>query len=321
MTRPKTLQAFSEEQFRLAHLLLASKVATMLGRKMEEGDWAAVYCAAKGIPETKWSNLSIDVIHGNLGVEHKMLCARSDQTIAEFCGTTAMHPAATRAIRIPEIEDATKAARNVLQQYAELIEARREKVRETSDGNEPDMRTGWLLWQESLREFLYWEEEMLPPNPKDYWAEWKTSGGGSRRASRNLWVYENGTDKKRYSITTQAGAKIQPYFDIPSPKDPNLYHFVVQGELLPNGLFRIWVTKSTALFLKKTLGELSSGRIAEVLEKLAAIERKEEEQGTPRIEPAVAIELTPRAYELLNTCFKGVSDEHRMQQLVQMLLA
>lgn len=320
MRRPKTVPAFTLEQYQLAHLLLASRVATMLGRKMEEGDWSTVYCGAKGIPESTWSNLNIDVVHENLGVEHKMLCVRSDQGISEMCGTTAMHPAATRSIRIPDIEDATEAAQDVLRQYAELIETRREKVRENAPGIEPDMRTGWLLWQESLREFLYWEEEMLPPNPEDYWAEWKTSGGGSRKTSRNLWVYENETDKKRYSITTQAGAKIQPYFDVPSPKDPNLFRFVVQGEMLANGHVRIWISKSTALFLKKLLGELNSDMVAKALEKVAAIERKEEEEGAVRIEHAIALELSPRAYDLLNTCFKGVSDEHKMQQLVQVLL-
>lgn len=202
MRSPKVLSAFTPEEFSRLHLLLASRVASMMGRKFEEGDWAAVYCGAKGIPDKGWSNLSIDIIHNNLGVEHKMLCVRSDQTIAEFCGTTLMHPSATRSIRIPEIKDATRAARNVLKQYSELIEMRRKKVQEKSKAK-PDMRTGWLLWQESLNEFLYWEEEILPPDPKNYWAEWKTSGGGARKASKNLWVYENDSDKKRYSITRE----------------------------------------------------------------------------------------------------------------------
>jgi hypothetical protein len=90
---------------------------------------------------------------------------------------------------------------------------------------------------------------------------------------------------------------------------------------MPNGTLRIWISKSTALFLEKLLGELSPDAIAKALEKVAAIERKEEEQGVVRIEPAVPLELSPRAYDLLNSCFKGVSDEHRMQLLVQMLLA
>jgi hypothetical protein len=93
MRRPKLLRAFSDDEYQRAHLLLASRVASMHGRKMEEGDWADVYCAAKGIPEAEWSNLNIDVMHENLGVEHKMLCVRSDQAIGEWCGTTRMHPA------------------------------------------------------------------------------------------------------------------------------------------------------------------------------------------------------------------------------------
>ena len=66
-------------------------------------------------------------------------------------------------------------------QYATLIKDRSRKVSETSDGKAADMRTGWLIWQDSLIEFLYFEEEMLPPVPDDYWAEWKESGGGSRK--------------------------------------------------------------------------------------------------------------------------------------------
>lgn len=68
----KTLSAFSESEYKKARLYLATQVADMMGRKFEEGDWSKVYCAAKGIPLSPWSNLSIDVTYGNLGVEHKM---------------------------------------------------------------------------------------------------------------------------------------------------------------------------------------------------------------------------------------------------------
>jgi hypothetical protein len=316
----QTLPAFSGDEYIKAHLLLASRVATMMGRKFEEGDWASVYCGAKGIPESGWSNLNIDIMHGNLGVEHKMLCVRSNQTIDEHCGTTPMHPSATRSIRIPDIKDATKAAKDVLRQYAELINARKAKVRENCPDKEPDMRTGWLLWQDSLREFLYWEEAMTPPNPDDYWAEWKTSGGGNRKASKNLWVYENSTGKKRYSITTQAGAKIQPYFDVPTPKDSNLYRFIVQGEILPNGNVRVWITKSTALFLTKLLGDTKSETIAAALNKFSGDMDPKLSGEIPKIEAAIPIELPANAYYKLSASFNGVSDEHRFQQLVQALI-
>ena len=45
--RPKVLQAFTEAEYEKAHQLLAMKVAFMMGRKLEEGDWADVYCGAK----------------------------------------------------------------------------------------------------------------------------------------------------------------------------------------------------------------------------------------------------------------------------------
>ncbi len=65
----QTLPAFTEQEYMQAHVLLATRVAYMMGRKLEEADWADVYCAAKRIPKQGWSNLEIDVVHENLGVE------------------------------------------------------------------------------------------------------------------------------------------------------------------------------------------------------------------------------------------------------------
>ena len=72
MKRPATLEAFSPSEREKAHALLAIRVAHMMGRKLEEGDWAEVYCRAKEIPVRGWSNLDIDVMHGSLGVEQKI---------------------------------------------------------------------------------------------------------------------------------------------------------------------------------------------------------------------------------------------------------
>lgn len=317
MRYPKTLSAFSKDEYVKAHALLASRVTTMMGRKFEEGDWSYVYHTAKNIPVSGWSNLNIDVIYQSLGVEHKMLCVRSKKEIREYCGTTLMHPAATRSIRIPSTEgDPTEAARDVLNQYAELIEQRRENVAENSP-NEPDMRIGWLLWQESLQEFLYFEEEMLKPNPDDYWAEWRESGGGgTRKASKNLWVYEAETGKKRYSITTTAGAKIQPYFDVPPPNNPNLYYFRVQGEEIGNNLIRIWVTPTTALILENLFGELDTEKLSSEIVNLAQ-EISEADEDTnikgSKFDLAKSILVTKDAYLALTQAFSGVSDEHMMQ--------
>ena len=75
----------------------------MGARKFEEGDWTDVYCGAKGIPKTGWSNLHIDIMHGALGVEQKMMSRSVNRPITTWCGTMLMHPAATRALRIDSI--------------------------------------------------------------------------------------------------------------------------------------------------------------------------------------------------------------------------
>ncbi len=83
MRRPKTLPAFSLEEREQAHKLLATHVAYMMGRKLEEGDWAEVYCRAKGIPSKGWSNLKLDIMHKGLGIEQKMMCYRSHINLAD----------------------------------------------------------------------------------------------------------------------------------------------------------------------------------------------------------------------------------------------
>lgn len=295
----------------------------MMGRKFEEGDWSYVYCRAKGIPETGWSNLKIDVTHGNLGVEHKMLCYRSDTTLAQAFGTTLMHPAATRSIRIPSLDtDPNDAMRDILTQYAELIQARRAKVQEQNTTGKPvDMRTGWLLWQESLRQFLYFEEPMSEPNPNLYKAEWveRQSGGGMRKGSKNLWIFEKLSGRKRYSVTTSAGAKIQPYFDVPPPDDPNVYLFTVIGEQLTIGRIRVWLTPGTAKELERLVGSLDSDAVSEaVLSTIKKTTNVEPSQVTVD-EAGASVILREDAYRALVTACPGVSDEHCFRLLLEQL--
>ena len=160
-----TLQAFDRKEYELAGQLLAAKVATMLGRKMEEGDWDFVYCNTKKIPQTDWSNLHIDIIYKGLGIEHKMLCYRRKGSIKNVCGTTLLHPSATRSIRVNNIDaDPNQACKDILNQYAELIKLRTKMVLKKSGTKNADMRTGWLIWKESLEEFLYFEELMNIPD-------------------------------------------------------------------------------------------------------------------------------------------------------------
>jgi len=227
-----------------------------------------------------------------------------------------MHPSLTRAFRIESLDQEPDAVmRDVFYQYAELIENRRAVVRLTSGVTEPDLRIGWLLWLYSLRQFLYFEERMEAPDPELYYARWNSRSPGGRLGSKNLWVYERSTDRKRYSVTTQAGGKIQPYFDVPSLNDPNLYVFMAQGEELSSGNVRVWMSNTTAAELRGAIGSrldnasLSAAiLIADVA--MLALDLKTE------IDHVIPMEVSQEAYARLITDFPGASDEMRFRALV-----
>ncbi len=146
-----TLQSFSLAEARKVKFLLAGKVATMMGRKFREGDWSEVYCKAKGIPESIWSNLHIDVNHIGLGVEFKMLrvAKLNGRPIRSVCGTILMHPAATRTIRIEDVGvEENEVMEDVFRQYSALIEDRTESVRRGNKKGDADMRVGRLPWED-----------------------------------------------------------------------------------------------------------------------------------------------------------------------------
>jgi hypothetical protein len=214
------------------------------------------------------------------------------------------------------------AMREVLKQYGELIKARSQKVREQSASKaDPDMRTGWLLWQESLRQFLYFEERMSPPNPQNFHAEWvkRISKGGARKPSTNLWIFDAKTGAKRYSVTSEAGAKIQPYFDAPPPSDPNLYIFTVIGEALETGHIRVWLTDATARELRRLLGSLDTETLSKAVIEVSQLvvergvaQEAEREVGHP-------FSITLEAYQALEGAFAGVNDDHRFQLFAEQL--
>lgn len=312
------LEAFSAGEVERIRALMAAQVITMSGRKLEEGDWTSVYCAAKGIPYGGWSNLDIDVItDSGLGVEHKMLGTGTKSPTTE-CGRRPMHPAMTRQIRIPASDDADEVMAAVLTQYAELVARRAQQVADQSD-RDPDLRLGWLLWRNDLAEFLYFEERMTAPDPADYYAEWNERRTSRRQGSRNVWVFERETDIKRYSITTSAGAKIQPYFDVPSLDHPALYLVQVDGEEVDAGLVRLWVTEAT----RRRLGELADvedeGALsAFILESVGTIE-VEETEGTAPAAPAAPLLVSRDAYEALTTSLTGSNTDDRVQQLLAAL--
>jgi len=312
----KTLPVFSAEEKTLATDLLSAKVATMLGRKMEEGDWDFVYCNAKKIPISDWSNLHIDVNYNGLGVEHKMLRVTKSDSILNECGTTKMHPAGTRSIRIPDESDPNKAMINILAQYSELINYRTSAVVKNSLNSSADMRIGWLLWKNTLEEFLYFEEQMTKPVSSDFYAEWHiTPARGARKESKSLWIYENSTGKKKYSVTTAAGAKIQPYFDVPAPNDMNLYYFKVQGVCVEGGLIKVWLTRSTAKYLELLLGSLDSDELSKAIDDFNPNASNSENEASLSEGIAVPIFVKAESYEKLKTLFAPVSDEYMFQQL------
>jgi hypothetical protein len=130
-------------------------------------------------------------------------------------------------------------------------------------------------------------------------------------------VYEIETGKKRYSITTSAGAKIQPYFDVPAPNDSNLYYFRVQGEELEGGLIRVWITSTTALLMENLLGAFDTETISSTITRTAAqvseIEKTSKEMPVTKLDVARPIHITTDAYQALTETFAGVSDEHMIQ--------
>lgn len=319
------LPAFTYEERQRTKVLLATAVAHMMGRKLEEDDWNKVYCAAKGIPCAGWSNLHIDVNWEGLGVEQKLLrCAGlGARSIKSVCGTTMMHPSATRSIRIDTTDaNPNDVMRDVMRQYSELIALRTSAVRAAWPIKEPDMRLGWLLWEDNLTEFMYFEESLQAPNPDSLFAVWnETPAKGARKASKSLWIYGLDDKKKKYSVTTNAGTKIQPYFDVPTPDDQNLYFFRVQSEVLSSDTVRIWVSASTARALNRLLGSLTRETVSSAVIMASDYIDTAIPASDNSTELACPIELSSEAFNVFVTKLEGVSDEHRAQLLVEALYA
>jgi len=319
-----TLKAFSKNEYKKAKIFLATQVAQMMGRKLEEDDWTKVYCMAKGIPYTGWSNLHIDVSYKGLGVEQKILRVSGlrGRPIKSVCGTTMMHPAATRSIRIDDTKQpAEDVMHDIFRQYSDLIDIRTKKVREQAPNKKKtDIRIGWLLWEDSLTEFLYFEQPLEAPQAENYYAEWnETPPKGVRKGSRSLWIYERDTNKKRYSVTTSAGIKIQPYFDVPAPSDENLYYFRVQSEPLNSETIQIWVTSRTAKAIRRIIGNLDKNIVSDMIIKASKFSSTGNIVVSTDEDIAQPIHVTRKAFEIFKSTWEGVSDEHSAQLFLETL--
>jgi hypothetical protein len=214
----KLVRAFTPEEEKQVHYHLGQLARVLRvvpgGGKIEEDYWSHIYRKVRGAPGSGWSNLPMrDYCHSGLGVEMKLL--KRDRPF-EDQGASLMHPAATRTIDFDPREGAEKCKIKILRQFGTKIAEFRERVKATcGEGVEALVRWGIFLWSPDLDQFLYFEELLEEPIPNDFWAEFVT---GSHRGNptKNLWIFEKATDKKRYSVTMpNKGAKLQPYFDVP----------------------------------------------------------------------------------------------------------
>lgn len=294
----------------------------MMGRKLEEGDWAHVYCKARSIVIPDWSNLNADVTISGLSLEHKMMRRSESQPIKEHCGTDIMHPALTRRVSLPRTGSADNAMRSVIADYQRVLDERHSKAAAISNGAPVELRSGWLLYESSLSEFLYFEEATKNLNPDEHratWSEREVKGEGGRRANKNLWIYDRKTGRKVWSVTGGgSGTKIQPYFTVPPADDPNLCYFRVQGEPAVGEKVRVWITEPTAYNLRRILGSLESNLVSDAI--LKASSTAPTLASTETNEPVQELLILQPAYVALKEKFPGVSDEHCFQMLCKRLV-
>ena len=145
-----TLSAFTPVEFQKAKSLLAARVAYMMGRKLEEADWAHVYCKARGLDSLGWSNLNADVTVAGLSLEHKMMRCSESEAIKNHCGTRMMHPALTRRVSLPDTVDSEEAMRVVITSYQKVLDERHRKAAAISGGKSDEMLTATEECEEIL---------------------------------------------------------------------------------------------------------------------------------------------------------------------------
>lgn len=225
------LQPFTAAERANAEDEVKQLATSLQGRKVEEGDWTALYCRVKNAPFAGWSNLPFrDYIYQGVGVEFKLLCR--ENPIGDV-GRSLMHPSATRTITFDPDGPAQQAMREVLTQWGNQIRMFEERIRASSPRQTVDARWGILLWSPDHTQFLYFEERLIKPDPGDFKAEWH-DGSHRGKATRNLHIFERSSSKKKFSCTLpKNGAKLQPYFDIPTEAEGACLFKVEKSDLVP----------------------------------------------------------------------------------------
>ncbi len=319
-----TLPVFTNQELQIAKSALNVRIEDLTGSKLQEADWAHVYCKARGIEFLDWRNQNAYVTTPGLSLEHKMMRCSESEPIKQHCGTDMMHPALTRRVSLPDIADANEAMRIVIASYQKVLDERLEQAAKISEGRPVELRSGWLLYDSSLTEFLYFEERAQNLDPKKHkaiWSERTSRGNGGRRGNKNLWIYTKGNGepaRKVWSVTGGgSGTKIQPYFRVPAADDQNLYYFRVQGEPINSATVRVWVTEPTAHNLKNLIGRLDVSSMSQAILKVSA-----PETGLAIVEGHEQVQelvISNEAYSALKEKFVGKSDEHSFQLLCKRL--
>jgi hypothetical protein len=244
--------AFTEDEADNVQALLESLVMALRhvpgGGKIEEGYWSFIYHGVRGAEVPGWSNLPMrDFTHKGLGVEMKV---KKERRPLSLQGKRIMHPAATRTISFDPAKGPEACKTQVLHQFGAQISQFRDRVREVSEGVEPELRWGVLLWSPRLDEFLYFEEAMIEPKPDEYVAEFveRRGRGGT---TRNLHIFERATGVKRFSVTSpEKGAKVQPYFDVPRVGEGAYSFTIPDDERKP-----LWLSENTITRLQELAGD------------------------------------------------------------------
>ncbi len=120
-------------------------------------------------------------------------------------------------------------------------------------------------------------------------------------------------------MTTSAGVKLQPYFDVPGVNDGNLYHWTIIGESIDPGDVRIWLTARTAGALRSLIGSLDKDVVSSFVLEFVASKPEEDAQavGPEDADAVVEVMMTKEAYAVLGDTFPSTNDDHLIQQLLQ----